>query len=48
MLRLVQLVVFVIGHEVEVGDADGNDDMSGDSIPMARKDLVAEGTCIAL
>jgi hypothetical protein len=48
VLRVVPLVVFVVGHEVEAGDADGNDDMSGDSIPMARKDLVADGIRIAL
>jgi hypothetical protein len=45
---LPPLLVFVIGDEVEMGDANGNDDMSGDGVPMARKDLVAEGIRIAV
>ena len=38
----------VVGHEVEMGDADGNDDVNGDGTVEARDDLVADGDLAAV
>ena len=43
LASLAPLPVLVVGHEVKVGDAQGDDDMNPDGVLEAREDLVAEG-----
>jgi hypothetical protein len=46
-LSLTQLSLLVVGHEVKMRDAHGDDDMNPDGVPDMREDLVAESILIA-
>ena len=47
LLRVSPLLGLVVRQEVEMGDANGNDEVDGDTALEARLDLVAEGVLAA-